>query len=198
MEKYGLLTFISEAGANKHAKKLWRLMCDCGKETVAIATQVRTGRTRSCGHLKSAGNRRTHGMQGSKLYTAWCNMKLRCDNVNNKHYCNYGGRGITYDKAWSSFEAFASDVGNPPSPEHTLDRIDNNGNYTKQNVRWAKRSVQSRNTRQNVWINISGETKCLYDWCAIYEITAGAVYRRVNKGASFQEAITTPKARRFR
>ena len=198
MEKFGLLTFVEEAGVNKHGKKLWKLRCECGEYTVATASQVRTGKTKSCGHLKSAGNRRTHGQHNSKLYIAWCNMKARCDNVSHKQYKDYGGRGIRYFGPWKDFEIFAKDVGNPPTKKHTLDRINNNGNYEPGNIRWAERVVQARNTRQNIWVTINGETLCMKDWCKKYNITLAAVGLRVIKGMSIEEAITTPKAERFR
>jgi len=197
MEKYGLLTFVSEEGQNKHEQRLWKLKCDCGNYTVAIASRVRTGKTKSCGHLKSAGNRRTHGQHNSKLYVAWCNMKARCDNQNYTQYKDYGGRGICYQHSWKDFEIFAKDVGEPPSNEHTLDRIDNSKNYTKENIRWALRGIQARNTRQNIWVEIGGKTKCLHDWCDEYKISAGSVYRRLGKGMSIEDAITQPKAKRF-
>ena len=197
MSQYGQLTFVQEAGVNKHGKKLWKLKCSCGEYTVAIASQVRSGKTKSCGHLKSAGNRRTHGQHNSKLYVAWCNMKARCDNKNHVQYKDYGGRGISYDPTWSLFENFAKDVGDPPFNKHTLDRIDNNGNYCKDNVRWADRHTQARNKRENVWITINGEVKCLKDWCKQYNITIAAVGLRVVKGMSIEEAITNPKAKRF-
>ncbi len=72
--KFGLLTFIETFGVNKFNKPLWRMRCDCGKEAIIIASRIRTGKTKSCGHLKYAGNRRTHGQRHSKLYTVWCNM----------------------------------------------------------------------------------------------------------------------------
>ncbi len=93
------------------------------------------------------------------------------------------------------FETFAADVGNPPTEKHTLDRIDNDGNYEKANVRWALRETQSRNTRQNVWVEIDGINKCLHDWCDMYGIAAGSVYRRLAKGMDIKAAITIPKAR---
>ena len=199
METFGLLTFIEEAGTNRHGKTLWRLRCACGKETIAIASQVRTGKTKSCGHLKSAGNRRTHGQHGSRLHNVWCNMKARCDNSNSPAYKNYGARGIGYCPAWSDFSVFAKDVGEPPTEHHTLDRIDNDGNYEPGNTRWALRNVQARNTRQNVWVDIGGETKCLYDWCKQFDISAAAVYSRMNrKSMDIVTAITTEKAERFK
>jgi hypothetical protein len=197
MERFGLLTFVEEAGTNKHSKKLWKLKCDCGEYTIAIASQVRSGKTQSCGHLKSAGNRRTHGQRGSKLYIAWCNMKARCDNKSHAQYKDYGGRSIVYDPRWVDFEIFAKDVGTPPSNKHTLDRINNNGNYEVSNVRWAERSTQARNTRVNFWVELNGVKKCLYDWCDEHNISAGAVYRRLALGWDVEKALTTPKAKRF-
>lgn len=199
MTTYGLLTFIDEAGCNKHGKRLWKLRCICGKTTVAVASQVRTGKTQSCGHLKSAGNRRTHGKHRTRIHNIWCNMKARCDNPKHPSYHNYGGRGISYTPAWADFECFAQDVGEPENALLTLDRINNDGNYEPKNVRWASRSTQSRNTRQNVWVAIGDTTKCLYDWCEEYGISAAAVYSRMNrKHMDVVEAITAEKADRFR
>ena len=136
--------------------------------------------------------------RGTKLHNAWMNLRQRCRNKNSPAYRNYGGRGIGYDPAWDSFEVFCADVGQPPSPEHSLDRIDNFRGYEKSNVRWATRSDQSRNTRQNIFVEIDGDMKCLYDWCAEYGISAGSVYRRLLKGEDVVSAITRPKAPRFR
>jgi hypothetical protein len=197
MSQYGLLTFVQEAGVNKHGKKLWKLKCSCGEYTVATASQVRSGKTKSCGHLKSAGNRRTHGKHNSKLYVAWCNMKARCDNKNHAQYKDYGGRGIYYDPRWAVFENFAGDVGEPPSELHTLDRVDNSKNYCKENVRWAERKTQARNTRSNFWVELDGVTKCLHDWCDQYKIAPSSVYRRLSLGWDIKQAITAPKAKRF-
>lgn len=198
MEKFGSLTFVKEAGSNKHGKAMWKLICDCGNETTAIASAVRTGRTKSCGCGKRRGSRRTHGQRGSRLYTIWCNMKARCDNQKHPAYHNYGGRGVAYDPTWSDFSVFAASVGEPPSDMHSLDRVDNSRGYAADNVRWATRSVQSRNKRQNVWVRIGARVKCLHDWCAEFGITAGAVYRRMGCGEDIVSAITRPKADRFR
>jgi hypothetical protein len=93
---------------------------------------------------------------------------------------------------------FAKDVGEPPTKTATLDRIDNNKNYSPENVRWAERDVQARNTRQNVNVSIDGIEKCLHDWCDHYGIAPGSVYRRLATGESMVSAITRPKAKRFR
>jgi len=198
MEKFGSLEFVAEAGVNKHGKVLWKLKCDCGNDTVAVASSVRTGHTKSCGCGKRQGNRRTHGQRRSRLYTIWCNMKARCDNLKHPSYRNYGGRGISYDPAWADFTVFAAAVGEPPSKLHTLDRVDNSGGYNMGNVRWASRYIQARNTRQNVWVELDGRTKCLHDWCSEFGVSAGAVYRRIGRGEDIVSALTRPKAERFK
>jgi hypothetical protein len=136
--------------------------------------------------------------RGTKLYTAWMNVRQRCRNQNHPAYKNYGGRGVGYDPSWDCYEVFCAEVGNPPSPTHSLDRIDNSKGYEKNNVRWATRAVQSRNTRQNIFVEIDGSIKCLYDWCEEYGISAGSVYRRLLKGEDIVSALTRPKALRFR
>lgn len=197
MTKYNFLTFVSDAGVNKHNKKLWKLLCDCGQYTVCVASAVRSGKVKSCGHLKVAGNRRSHNKHNTKEYVAWCNMKARCNNPSHRQYKDYGGRGVKYDLAWGKFEGFLAAVGEAPSPDHTLDRIDVNGDYTTENIRWATRDVQARNTRVNVWVEIDGGVKCLYDWCEVYGISPASVYRRLAKGIDMRTAITTPKHKRF-
>jgi len=199
--KYNMLTYLRDAGKTKHQKQLWFLQCDCGKTTTAVASQVRSGKTKSCGCLKvqrqAQGNLK-HGGRYHPLYATWCNMKARCDNPNSASYKNYGGRGITYCARWLNFSAFLADVGEKPYPEASLDRIDNNGNYEPGNVRWACRSTQRRNSRGKlIPVTIDGETRLLNEWCLAYNIVAASVYQRVEKGMSLEDALTTPKAKRF-
>lgn len=138
-----------------------------------------------------------HGLRYHPLYATWSNMKARCDNQNHPQFKDYGGRGILYDPAWASFPAFLAAVGEKPFLEATLDRIENNGPYAPGNVRWADRTTQRVNSRQITLVCINGETKRIMEWCADYNITIGAVHRRLERGMSIQDAITVPKAKRF-
>lgn len=89
----------------------------------------------------------THGLSKSPEYRAWLGIKQRCYNKNNRRYRDYGGRGIQICDSWMRFEQFISDMGPRPSKDHSIDRIDNNGNYTPGNCQWATRSQQQRNKR---------------------------------------------------
>lgn len=97
--------------------------------------------------LKHVANRRTHGMSRSPEYKSWCGMKERCYNKNNKKYKDYGCRGIIVCNRWHNFENFFEDMGKKPSKNHSIDRIDNDGNYEPNNCRWATSLQQARNKR---------------------------------------------------
>jgi hypothetical protein len=123
-------------------------------------------------------------------------MRSRCYNPNNRSYSNYGGRGIVVCATWrSSFEAFFRDVGEVPSDEHTLDRIDNDGNYELGNVRWATWTEQGRNRRTNHLVTAFGCTKPITAWAEEFGISRYVIAARLIAGWSPEDAIY--KARRF-
>lgn len=134
----------------------WRVRCDCGALSLARADALKRGAVTSCG-CAHADAVTTHGMTGTAEHRAWQNMIDRCHNPNSTSWRNYGGRGITVCSAWrSDFESFVGDVGCRPSPRHSIDRIDNDGNYEPGNVRWATMRQQSRNRRTCRFVEYGG------------------------------------------
>lgn len=126
-------------------------------------------------------------------YKAWSSMKDRCNNPKSQSYDIYGGRGIAVCQRWQvSFDNFLSDMGFRPSPRHSLDRIDSNGNYEPGNCRWATYRVQANNMRSNRWITINGEPRTVSQWCRYFGIANSTVYSRVARGESLLDAITKP------
>jgi hypothetical protein len=142
--------------------------------------------------MKGNRNGEKHGMYGTQAYRAWANMKARCDNPNKPNYKNYGGRGISYTPEWSEFINFYNVLGEPPTTQHTLERVDNELGYNPENCKWATRKEQANNTRQIILIEIGGEIKCFHDWCKDYNVHPAAVYYRVKKGITIEQALSNP------
>lgn len=127
------------------------------------------------------------------LYPTWSAMVARCTNPNKDNYHRYGGRGITVCSTWMSFENFLADMGERPSGA-SLDRIDNDNGYSKDNCRWATKEEQMRNMADNRWITVKGETKVLKDWADALGLSEQAVANRIdNLGWSEEDAVTVPK-----
>lgn len=119
----------------------------------------------------------THGMSGSPTYRSWEAMKRRCQSTNSSQYSYYGGRGITVCARWDSFEIFLSDMGERPQGM-TLDRINPDENYSPDNCRWASRSRQSTNKRNNIRIEHLGKTMTLVAWAKKTGIHRDTLYQR--------------------
>lgn len=148
--RFGRLFVISRSANNKFNQTVWLCQCDCGKLTQVSQCKLRSNWTKSCGCLnreKIKFLNRSHGKWRSKEYNSWDGMIQRCDNKNHKAYKYYGGRGITYDPDWRLFENFYRDMGDMPLNKRTIDRINPNGNYTKDNCCWADTIQQSRTKR---------------------------------------------------
>lgn len=105
-------------------------------------------------------------------------MKQRCDKPHNPYYCRYGGRGIKYDERWSSFEKFLTDMESSWEKGTSLDRIDNNGDYCKENCRWATPKIQSNNRRNRVEFEFKGESHSLPEWADILGMKSSTLRQR--------------------
>lgn len=138
---------------------------------------------------------RKHGFAGTKFYRVWLSMNQRCSNSKTKQFDDYGGRGITVE--WKNFESFHTDMYAQYQRQAkkygeynlSIDRIDNNGNYSKNNCRWTTKSVQMRNRRNNHMITFKGKTLCITDWAKELGITYNSLWKRMQK-KSFEEIVT--------
>lgn len=138
-----------------------------------------------------------HGYCGTKEYRAWKSIKTRCNNPNYDHYHRYGGRGIRMHEGWQEdFETFLADVGFAPSPDHSIDRIDNDGNYEPGNVRWATRTEQSRNKDWVRKITIDGVTKTQPEWAEEFGVRLDRIQGRVQNGWDPVDAVLKTKYKR--
>lgn len=133
----------------------------------------------------------THGMSGTTIYRVWIRMKQRCNNPNDPAFKWYGERGIKVSSEWEKFENFYRDMGNKPTPKHTLERVDNNGNYCKENCVWATMDVQGKNRRDNVLITFNGKTQNISDWAREIGIKHGSLSKRLKRW-TLEEALTRP------
>ena len=153
---FGRLIAKKIAGRNKSGNILWECLCVCGNKVLVCGGDLRNGHTQSCGCLKKEKATK-HGMVGTATYRVWNSMLQRCNNEKNTHYEYYGGRGITVCNSWFKFEDFFKDMGIKPEGL-TLERIQNDLGYAKENCKWATPQEQSRNQRlkKNNTTGVSG------------------------------------------
>jgi hypothetical protein len=203
-KRFDMLVAVEVVGKRQKAN-LWKCVCDCGNETFAIVSQLTRGDRTSCGCKrkkirqprpdlsKRNKERAIHSMSGGYTYSSWQSMKSRCYDKNDKDYPRWGGRGITVCEAWrNSFIEFYKDMGERPEG-HTIDRVNNEGNYEPNNCRWAIPKVQSNNTRKNYYVEYMGRTQTVKQWA---EELKGTEYKtilyRLRKGWDTHLALTTP------
>lgn len=197
--RHGRLMVIRYAGrmggSTKHPKFL--CVCDCGNELEATGTNLRQGHTQSCGCLqkeRASHSSTQHGFNGTSEHSAYYSMLYRCTDEDNISYDNYGGRGITVCDRWleegfKGLENFIQDIGKRPSPQHSLDRVDVNGNYCKENCRWEVRAVQNFNTRLKT-TNKTGRTGVHLSKNNTFNVKIGFEGKSINVGtySTFEEA----------
>lgn len=171
--------------------------CVCGVERAVSKSALNRGLTKSCGCGKSArisARLLKHGhsprrYKNSTVYGRWSAMKSRCSNPSDKNFANYGGRGIKVDPRWSSFENFLADMGEPP-PGTILDRKEVNGNYEKDNCRWATSRESTLNRRDTLYATRNGVRKPVLEWCQDLNLPYGRVVQRISKGLSAEDALS--------
>lgn len=209
---YGRLTGVGFAGYGKRKQLMWLWRCSCGTYKIIRASHVKDGTTRSCGCLQREewqARVTTHGAarlgNTTPEFRACGSMKGRCDNPNDAHYHNYGGRGITVCEYLRTFEGFFASVGLRPTPQHSIDRINNDtGNYScgeceqcianswPLNVRWATKREQGRNTRRTHFLTFNDLRMCITAWAEYLQVPRPRLANRVRKGWSTERVLTTP------
>lgn len=191
--KFGRLTVTAVAGRMK-GNLHWQCRCECGNETNVSTCNLRGGKVVSCGcfHSEQTTKRNTtHDSTKTPEFKAWCQMRARCSNPNNPAYKDYGGRGIRVCERWErSFTSFLEDMGPRPSPRHSIDRSCNDKGYEPGNCRWATHAEQSRNKRNNRWVNLNGRTVCIADWAAAHGVRPALIYQRLGRGWPLQRALS--------
>lgn len=193
---YGNLTVLRRDFSRTDCGPRWECQCSCGKVKTLFATQLRQGKTTSCGcKLPEEARARaiTHGRSKTPEYRSWCSMNSRCNNRGHHAYPHYGGRGITVCERWKSFELFLADMGPRPSLKHSIDRIDVNGNYEPGNCRWATTLEQRLSSRGVRNVEINGVTRRLKEWADISAIPFDVLFKRLQAGWDPMRAITQPR-----
>lgn len=176
---FGSLTAIRLERGKGSSKTSWYCSCSCGNFTSVVPSELITGHVKSCGCYRSVillDRNLKHGHHGTPEYSSWQAAKTRCFNPNIGHYHNYGGRGITMCEEWvEDFGKFLEDMGERPSSDHTLERLDVDGNYCKDNCTWADRRTQAYNRRKSV-LNTSGKTGVTLNDCGKWRVSIGNKY----------------------
>jgi len=200
--KFGRLMVLEDVGRDKREEVLWRCICECGNEMVALGGNLRSGHTQSCGCLNKeicAEAHTTHGLSKTSEYHIWLGMIQRCHNPDNHAFKWYGARGIKVCDRWRySFENFFEDMGKKPSDKYTIDRIDNDGDYCPENCKWVTRKEQANNTRSNSRHEFNGVVKNISGWADEYGMNYKTLYSRLERGWFLEKALTTPLLREYK
>lgn len=198
--RFERLTVISRQETIRPGVARWLCRCDCGQDRTVTSTHLRSGHTRSCGCLmrERTAERNIasakHGMWRSPEFSAWSKMIARCYNKKNRKYSDYGGRGIAVCDEWRhDFMAFYQHIGPRPSPNHSVDRIQNNDGYRPGNVRWATYIEQNNNRRSNITAEVSGEILTAGQIAARFGLMHNTVLNRIKAGKRGDDLICKSK-----
>lgn len=209
-QRFGRLVAVERVGKSAQRQSLWRCLCDCGNETVVPTDKLANGNTKSCGCHRADfaralphDQRLNHGHSTRRFgkspeYFVWQGMKDRCYRPKSISFPRYGGRGISVCDRWrNSFESFLADMGARPSADHSLDRIDNNGNYEPDNCRWALAAEQSANSKAIRLVTVRGETLSIADARRKFapDLPRGTLSARISNGWTIEDALFTPRSR---
>lgn len=190
---FGDMTVLRFSFSRKNSS-YWECKCDCGVVKSVRGSHLTGGKTKTCGCYLKKGMNTKHKMCRTPEYKSWCKIKERCNNPKSKDYKNYGGRGIIICPEWNdSFQLFYDHVGRKPSSKHSIDRINNNGNYEPNNVRWSTRIEQNNNSRKNVFLEYNGDRKTIAQWARTIKIDPKTLRTRIKDLKwTTEKALTQP------
>lgn len=202
-KKFGRLTVVSRGPNAKHNMPRWHCRCECGNETLSWGQSLRDGYAQSCGCLSDEINTERarllnyrHGEAGkgrTSIYRIWCGVMGRCLNPSHGAYKKYGAKGITICERWKTYGNFRDDMGEKPTPKHTLDRIDGTKGYEPGNCRWATMKEQNNNRIDNVKITFNGETLTAPQWAERLGLKSATITARIRRGDSPEQALRPVK-----
>lgn len=176
----------------------WLCRCDCGTEKIVNQRSLVCGDTLSCGcrlrdRAQEPKQRRRRERRSTPEYGIWTRMRQRCMTPTHLDYPRYGGRGITICPEWNSFERFLADMGLRPTPQHSIDRIDNDGPYSAANCRWGTKKEQSDNRGEfNRLLTFQGKTMGVTDWARELGMGRTTLLLRLKAGWSIERALSEP------
>ena len=194
-KRFNMVVALGAVGKNSSGALVWRFECDCGKIFDSTPSHFKSGRNKSCGCIHKDTITK-HGYSKNPLYSIYTSMIARCKNPNSTSYHRYGARGISVCDRWlNSFEDFCSDIGDRPSHQHSIDRIDNNKDYYPDNCKWATKKEQARNRRNTKLITHNGRTASIPEWSEITGIPQQLIQTRIRRGWSDEDAISISNCR---
>ena len=197
-QRFGKVTVLNFHHTDRNA--YWSCRCDCGKDFVTLGSSLRRGLTKSCGCFrKTLKTRLRHGDTDTRFYKIWCGIKVRINNEHCQAYESYGGRGITIETSWLVYENFKADMSSSYQ-EHcakfgerrtTIDRIDTNLGYTKDNCKWSTPKEQNNNRRDNIKVTYMGVTYSRQEAALRFGINPWTFRDRLARGWDVDRALTT-------
>lgn len=188
-QRFGRLVVMEMRPVPRPGRTLCLCLCDCGITTEVRANDIVGGRSTSCGCYR-AELQTKHGDVKTRLHQVWVNMKSRCLRPTAAGYGNYGGRGISICQEWlEDYRNFKKDMGETYKPHLTLERIDNNKGYYKENCRWATMKEQGRNRRTNRYVQTPAGTMVMVEAATLYNLTTSTIAMRIKAGLSQEETF---------